>query len=199
MKIFGNIALAGLLLWLTACAIRIVPDPMQEGQIDVASRLVTKEADGIAVTVQAMAWRFDPYYLDDYFTPLFVLIRNGTEKPLVVTYDAFVLLDDLGNQFNVAPPQTVDRILRGRGMRYPYPGTFYPPPYGPLFPYGSEPYPMHYTDIALLGLAETTVLPHAQVRGFLYFQQATFEGQRLTLSAALGGRPPQEFHFTIER
>ena len=193
------VLLAGVLMTAPACAVLVVPDPTQSGQVDMAARMVSKEADGISVTVQSMAWQYNPYFLDDYFTPLFLLIRNGNDEPLELQYGQFVLIDDRGNQFNVVPPQTVDLALKGRGVSYPYVGPYYyaPPVFHPF--YGLDPYNFHYADIVLIGLQETTILPHAQVRGFLYFQRATFEGQRFTLSVALGDAPPQEFHFTVQR
>lgn len=195
---------ASLILLSTAgmmagsCGVMLVPEPGQGGRVDVASRMVTKEARGLQVTVQSMAWQYDPYYLDDFFTPLLVFVRNMTEEPIALRHQDFVLVDDRGNQFDAVPPQTVDRAIRGRGYPYPYPPPFYYPPRPGIGPYAIEPYPYHYADIILLGLAETSVLPHAQVRGFVYFQKATFEGQRLTLTASIAGRS-QEFHFSIQR
>ena len=182
---------------LSACGVLLLPDPAQDGQVDVRSRMVTKESNAIRISVQSMAWRFDPYYLDDYFTPLFVLIRNGTDEPVTVAFEDFVLLDNQGNQFSVVPPQMVDRAMIGRGAPYPYARPRHPFPPMILGPYDRGAFAYRYADIMLLGLAETKILPHAQVRGFLYFQRATFEGQRLVLTSSVGGQQ-QEFHFTLQ-
>jgi hypothetical protein len=193
------VALMGLVIMGSACGgVLVIPEPNQGGQVDLPSRLVSKELHGIQITVQSMAWRYDPYYLEDYFTPLLVFIRNTTDEPLSVQYQDFVLVDDRGNQYNAITPQMVDRALKGRGAPYPYPPPIYYPlaPMG-FVPYGYEPYPAYYADIMLLSLHETKVVPHAQVRGFLYFQKATVEGQRLTLTASVGGRS-QEFQFSIQ-
>jgi hypothetical protein len=184
-----------------SCGITIVPAPDQGGQVDATARLVVKEANGIQVAVQSMAWRYDPYYLEDYFTPLLVFIRNKTDAPVSISYDNFVLVDDRGNQFNAVGPQVVDRAVRhsGYGAGYGYPPPYYPPAMNaPFPPYGYEPYSYRYADVLMLALQETKVVPHAQVRGFVYFQEATVEGKQLTVTVSLAGTS-QEFHFTIKR
>ncbi len=188
---------SGLVATVLSCGIAVIPEPDQGGQVDAAARLVVKEAGGIQVAVQSMAWRFDPYYLDEYFTPLLVFIRNKTDAPLSIHYEDFVLVDDRGNQFNAVAPQLVDRAVKRSGAAYPPP--YYPPLLNaPFPPYGYESYPYRYADVLMLALQETKVVPHAQVRGFVYFQQATAEGGHFTLTVSLAGKP-QEFHFSIQR
>jgi hypothetical protein len=191
------VMLASLGVALSSCGVTIIPSPDPSGKVDTAARLVVKEANGIQVAVQSMAWRYDPFYLDDYFTPMLVFIRNKTEDPVSVRYDNFVLVDDRGNQFNAVPPQMVDRTIKRIG--YPYPPAYYPPvSNGPFPPYGYEPYPYRYADVIMLALQETKVVPHAQVRGFVYFQEAVVEGREFTVTISVAGKP-QEFHFTIQR
>jgi len=80
-----------------------------------------------------------------------------------------------------------------------YSAVAYPPVLGaPVPPYGYEPYPYRYADVIMLALQETNVVPHAQVRGFVYFQQATVDGHGFTVTVSLAGKP-LEFHFTIQR
>lgn len=110
--------------------------------------------------------------------------------------------------------------LRNRdGMRSPGPPLF--AWHGPWWPYSSWPYrpwypfgPYHYPpdpfsydypyrssratgyDILTLGLREGRVLPGARVQGFLYFQQATQQGNLLTLiwtPASADGKPLATF------
>ena len=109
-------------------------------------------------------------------------------------------MDDHGTQFNAVPPPMVDRVVKRMGDPS-YPPAYYPPAMSAPFPpppYGYEPYPYRYADVILLALQETKVVPHAQVRGFVYFQQATAEGRQFTVTVSLAGKP-QEFHFTIQR
>ena len=206
MRVAGVRRLVPLLLLtvfgapLLSCGIAVIPAPDQGGQVDPAARLVVKEANGIQVAVQSMAWRYNPYYLDDYFTPLLVFVRNKTDEPIPIRYEDFVLVDDHGTQFNAVPPPMVDRVVKRMGDPS-YPPAYYPPAMSAPFPaasYGYEPYPYRYADVILLALQETKVVPHAQVRGFVYFQQATAEGRQFTVTVSLAGKP-QEFHFTIQR
>ncbi|MEW6325337.1 MAG: hypothetical protein AB1515_08120 [Nitrospirota bacterium] len=194
-KIMPGLLLVALAL-LNACGAVLVPEAGQTGRVDVGARVITKESGGIQITVQSMAWQYDPYYLEDFFTPMLVFVRNTTEEPVALRYQDFVLIDERGNQFNAVAPQTVERVMRGRGYPYLYPPQFFYPPPG-IHPYGMDPRAAH-ADIMLLGLTENTVLPHAQVRGFLYFQKAVIDNQQLTLSASVAGQR-QEFRFTVER
>ena len=195
-RVIGWCGVIGLLCMVSACGMVLVPDASQGGRVDVTARRVTKEDKGVQVTVQSMAWQYEPYDLDNLYTPLLVFVRNETDQPIPLQYRDFVLVDDRGTQYDVVPPQTAEFTARSRLPRY---APSYAAPYG----YGAVPPPFLYnngraTDITLLGLTETSVRPHAQVRGFLYFQQAMMEGRRLTLTVSLAGHP-QEFQFSIQR
>lgn len=100
----------------------------------------------------------------------------------------------------------------GPGWPYPYwpyrpwypfaPYPYYPDPFYYDYPY---PYPRATGyDILTLGLREGRVLPGARVQGFLYFQQATRQGNALTLTwvpASAEGKPLAAFssQFRIVR
>jgi hypothetical protein len=140
-RLLSIVMLAGLGVASSSCGATIIPSPDPSGQVDPAARLVVKEANGIQIAVQSVAWRYDPYYLDDYFTPRLVFIRNKTEEPVSVRCDDFVLVDDRDNQFNAVSPQMVDRTIKRVG--YPFLPAYYPPVLNAPFlpPYGYEPCP----------------------------------------------------------
>ena len=61
---------------ISGCGIKILPKTTQEGIIDTRHNSISKEKEGIKITVRSMEWYHDPSFLDEYFTPIFFLIKN---------------------------------------------------------------------------------------------------------------------------
>jgi len=183
------------------CGLKVVPKPDQTGEVDLESNIVTKEKDGVRISVQTMEWRYEPYYLDDFYTPFLVLIKNGTNNNLSVQYSDFVLIDGQGNQYGVVDPEKVERFFYSRPS--PYPDTYFTrcyPPYrttpflAPSYPFGRD----FCSDIALLALPVETILPGAQIRGFLFFRKVAAVETDLKLRVLLG-EISEQFDFQIRR
>lgn len=196
-RIFNMASLLLLFLFLlsSGCATRIVPKPLQPGDVDLSSNIITKEKDGIRISVQSMEWSYYPYNLDDFYTPMLLLIRNNTDKNINFKITDLVLVDEKGNQFNAADPSIVERIMAPRG----YGQGPYPPPFfygGYLPPPGIGYYPFIPSDITLLSISEGNILPGAQVRGFIYFKRVAAYGKNLKLKANIDGMS-EEFEFEI--
>ncbi|MEK7279269.1 MAG: hypothetical protein AAB090_01315, partial [Nitrospirota bacterium] len=71
----GLIRLSSFLLILlfllsSGCTTRIVPKPLQAGDIDLNSNIISKESEGIRISVQSMEWKYYPYNLDNFYTPM---------------------------------------------------------------------------------------------------------------------------------
>ena len=200
MKKRGFYSAALLLLFLfflsSGCMARLVPKPNQPGDIDLNSNIITKEKDGVRLSVQSMEWKYYPYNLEDFYTPMLFLVRNNTDKKINIKITNFALLDEKGNQSNAVDPSIVERIMTPRG----YGGTSYPPSiyYGG---YMSSPaigyYPVSPTDITLLSISEGDILPAAQIRGFIYFRKVSTYGRNLKLKAEIDGKS-EEFEFEIK-
>lgn len=199
---------------LAGCSVKIVPSHGAAGVVDPGRNLVTQERDGIRVSVQSMAWSGVPYYLDQYYTPFFVTVRNDRAVPLKLGYKAFHLVDNEGNQFDLIMPEKVWDILIGKQgpvvymPPYPYSPYYYDryrsyerypmPPYPYYYPYyypggfyeispADEYAWSHSKDIIVEGLTEGEVMPGAQVSGFIYFKRATRTGNWLELAVTLEG------------
>jgi len=201
IKIFS---LLFLLATLTACGIKIIPRDTQEGVVDQRAKSITIEKEGIRITVKSMKWRYSPSYLEDYYTPLYVIVRNGTDKGIELRHEDFLLFDDKGNQFRPIPPEKVKDSLFIKEPYSPYRAI---PPYYWYWDYWWRPYwytrPWPYPyywdyvypydiyegplDVVPQALQEGEVLPNSQVRGFLYFQKATEFGKDLTLRVTISG------------
>ncbi len=186
-----------LLLFLlsSGCTTRIVPKPLQPGDVDLNSNIISKEREGIRISVQSMEWKYYPYNLDDFYTPMLFLIRNNTDKKVSFKASDLVLVDDKGNQFNAVDPGIVERIMTPRG----YGQGIYPPSFyygGYLPPPGIGYYSMAPTDITLLSISEGDIFPGSQVRGFIYFRKAVTYGKNIRLKANIGATS-EEFEFEI--
>ena len=188
---------------LAACAPKIVPKSEQPGLIDLESNIITREKGGIKVSIQSEEWRYPPYSLNDYFTPLLLLIRNNTGEKVSVQYGGLVLFDEHGNQFEAVPPEGVEYMMAARelyGNRYPdiffrFEETKPPYTYGFEIPsYIRRP----FSNISILAFPETVIYPNSQVRGFVYFRKAVTYGMNLRLRVELDGFE-EEFEFDIRK
>lgn len=197
-----------LLIIFTSCGIKILPKDTSEGVVDRRANSITIEKDGIKITVKSMEWKYSPSYLEDYYTPLYVILRNETDKGIDLRYEDFVLFDDKGNQFRPIPPEKVKDSLfikepysLYQGFPVPYYYWYwdywwrpywYTRPYLYPYPYYWDygyPYNLYERPFEVIpqALHEGEVLPKSQVRGFLYFQKATEFGRDLTLRVSISG------------
>lgn len=199
--------------FLTAgCGVKIIPKTEQEGIIDAKHNIITKEKNGLRITARSMDWRFDPYFLDEYFTPIFFIIKNDTDQKVTISYKNFIAFDDQGNQYNALPPANVNDLLLAREY-----SPFYP--YYPYYPYTETiimrekegtyttfglgipffySYRRSFSNIALYALPEGEIHPHAQVRGFVYFTRADQYGRELKIKLKIDGIE-QEFEFILKK
>lgn len=196
-----------LVLILTACGVKILPKDTSEGVVNQKNSSVTIEKERIRITVKSMAWKFSPSYLEDYYTPLYIIVRNETDKGIDLRYKDFILFDDKGNQFIPISPEKVRDSFLGyelyssyrtfpgpynfwedwwRPYWYTRPWPYYPSPYYRDYGYPYDMYNLH-TDVIPHALPEGDIFPNAQVRGFLYFQKATEFGKELKLKVSTAG------------
>lgn len=189
--------------FMTACAPKIIPRAGQPGFVDLESSIITKEKDGIRVSVQTEEWRYTPYAINEYFTPFLFLIRNNTRDKVAIRYSGLILFDEHGNQFEAVPPEGVEYMMasrdvygdRGPDLFFRYEETRPPSAYGLEVPaYLRRP----FSNISIFSLPEAPIYPNSQVRGFVYFRKAITYGKALRLRVELGGFQ-EEFEFDIKK
>ncbi len=189
--------------FLVACAPKIIPMSEQPGAIDLESNIITREKDGIRVSIQTEEWQYPPYSLTDYFTPFLFLIRNNKDTRVPVRYSGLILFDEHGNQFEAIPPEGIEYRMVTKdlyGGRYPdmlfrFEETRPPYTYGFEIPtYLRRP----FSNISILALPEGLIYPNSQVRGFVYFRKAVTYGENLRLRVEIDGFE-EEFEFIIEQ
>lgn len=218
----GRGARAGLaLLLLAGCTTtRIVPVPAPGVAIDPALGTASVAAESVELAVRASAWRGSPWYLDDYVTPFFVSLTNGTASLLQYDYGSFRVFDDLRFQYTALPPVEVERILRARGAagdRVAAVGAppvlrrraVVPEPYWyPSWDWGWYGWPWYYPapppygDIYLHALPPGPLLPGARLEGFVYVPRLRADARELRLEFhhQVGEEPRVlALSFTIDR
>lgn len=212
LKLFLLSILISISFVAAGCGVKILPKTLQEGVIDQRHNSISKEKDGIKITARTMEWYHDPSFVDEYFTPIFFLIKNEKGHKVTVSYKEFIMFDDMGNQYNAIPPEKVNEILLAREYYpfypyypyYPYTetviirekeGTYTTFGFGvPLFYY----YRRSFSNISLYALPEGDIHPNAQVRGFVYFAKADKHGNELKIKIKIDG-VEQEFEFILQR
>jgi len=168
-----------------------------------------QELPSLRVRVEVEAWRGRPRWLPESVLPFLVSLRNTGSRPIAVARDDFALLDDANRQYAPLPPAEVVSLLGGApGGVHLSPsigvsgssgggGTMVGGGLGIAFGSARET-----RDVIPLALAEATIQPGAEVRGFLYFPNPSGALEELRLIVAprdLSGRPRLEFHFVSAR
>ncbi len=186
------------------CARAIVPIPDQSGEVDLRSSIVTKKIGGAAVSVQTQEWHFIPSELDQVYTPVLFLIKNGTENKINFSLKSLYLIGDSGNQVQPTPPSEVEKTFIDRGV------IFTPSAhigvgsggYSSFFGLGLDfplyPPPPAGSDISLLAIQEGDILPGAMIRGFAYFKQTSFAGGKMTLHVEVN-QASEDFYFLVKK
>lgn len=111
-------------------------------------RSATAEVGQVRVTVRPDEWRGWPEDLDDYATPVEVIVENGSQKEISIRHTLFTLLGPDGFRYDALGPAEVRRLIgnafRTRGYWYygaygvyPWPGLYLPwPQYYPYLWWG---------------------------------------------------------------
>lgn len=181
---------------LAGCAATKIYPKSNQGLIKNGNR-VTLTQNKVSLTVLTNTWNYVPSDLDDYYTPIEVLIRNDQEHSIDVSFQDFLLFDEVGNQYRALKPLTVDNAMGyngyGRGFgrysvfmgfsygRFSHP--FFHDPFYHRYWYGYPYYyqPYYSSTVQRVALLPGEVRPHAQVKGFLYFQKISAASKDLIL------------------
>lgn len=164
---------------LPACALKVIPQPIEAGIINAAdnSQRVTK--GGIAITARVADAELSSYNLEGTVTAFAVQIDNQTNSEASFATDSFLLLDDQARQYFPLTPEKVKEMLSKDSyylIPYPYVGFYYLEDYekssfyntyNSQLPYFYEVYPQ---DIYTKALQSGSIIPKAKVAGLVYFK-----------------------------
>lgn len=139
-------ALAPLALALGACAhLPPLTAALPEQAVATDPRSATAEVGGVRLTVRADKWRGWPSDLDDYVTPIEVIIENGSGREISVRHTQFSLIVQGGFRYDALGANEVRRLIGsayagpggywyyGAFGVYPWPGLYMPWPH--YYPY----------------------------------------------------------------
>ncbi len=141
---------------------------------------------------------------DDMYLPVHVIIRNHTRKPVKVSQNNFLMLDDVGNKFRAAGIKEVMdyyRIVTFSVFPYYHHYGWYYRYYRPVSWY--HPHSRVYTLELIRNtfLNRQRLMPGESTAGFVYFHRAaTFADEKVTLVAKFveNNRKPVEYVFVID-
>jgi hypothetical protein len=164
---------------LPACALKVIPQPIEAGIINAAdnSQRVTK--GGIAITARVADTELSSYNLEGTVTAFSVQIDNQTSSEVPFDTNSFLLLDDQARQYFSLTPEKVKEMLSKDSyylIPYPYVGFYYLEDYekssfyntyNSQLPYFYEVYPQ---DIYTKALQSGSIIPKAKVAGLVYFK-----------------------------
>lgn len=203
--------LAAMLL-LSACSVKVVPQPTATALLNPADNSLTESFDGVAVTARLDQLSVQPYQLVDNLTSFHVTIDNRTEKPVELPIDAFMLKDGEGRQYSAITPERVREIVSKDTVYlipYPYVGYYYledqergafQQTMASSLPFYAEYHPQ---DIFTRALPAGPVLPHSKSSGVIYFIADLTLANRAELllypGSRVQGEPRYRFPFSIEK
>ncbi len=209
---FRNLIPGALLfLLLAGCGITVKPQA-GGGYTANPDNSLTAEKNGIVVTVGVQDLEVAPYRMVDNITSFRVVIDNQTGRELKIPLDAFVLIDDQGQQYRPIRPEKVRDIVKKDSsylIPYPYVGYYYLEDrektaqydtFQSNRPFYTQNYPQ---DIFTQAFPEDTILPEAKIAGLVYFVvdlsgKKSFE-LRLYTQSDQSGPPDFRFPFIIEK
>lgn len=198
-----------LVLLLSACAIKIVPDVSVKGTIDQQSNSITITRDDISITTAVL----EPPVgnnLEKTVSSFKVEIRNQSEKEIDFDYDSFILLDQDNRQYYALSPEKVRQLISKDTyylLPYPYVGFYYLEDYEKAafknstvtnLPYY---YDLNPQDITTVALPAGTIIPKAAVTGLVYFNVDFQSLQSFRLLVFKKGKPKStdsEFLFPFK-
>ena len=83
-----------LIIYLTGCAVHLVPKGNPEIKISPSGLMVEQESRGIKVSVDGGMSKFTKF---DKYTPIFLIIKNNTDKIISLEYGNFTIKDEANN------------------------------------------------------------------------------------------------------
>lgn len=160
-------------------SVKLVPEQVSNGRINLADNSQTVSNKGIEVFARVDETAINAYNLESTVTAFSISIKNNTEAEIAFAEDSFVLVDDKGLQYSLITPEKIRDMFKKDSyylMPYPYVGFYYLEDYqktnfynrfNSSLPYYYELYPQ---DIFTKALPLTAVIPGMKVEGLTYFK-----------------------------
>lgn len=216
---FAGLAIFSLLLFLFGCATQQLVPLSGNGMVE-DKRTTFQSEGGVEVTVNSSPWFYYPRSLNDYTTPFYIEIYNGSKSKIIVNRNDITLVDDFNNQYNTLTPQAVADIVKSTsgyayGPNYPYItiglganfgrgyygwGRYYRRPYGffGYYPFYFPPPPAYYIrhvdtrNIFSKAFIPGPVNSGALLKGYIYFNKLTSGSREVRLEIGYKSEAEEE-------
>lgn len=167
-----------IFLLLTACAPKILPIRSNNVKIQENYAVITHKDYNIAI--EPSSWNDPPSNLENYFMVFYVILRNKTNQKMHIDKDAFVMIDDKGEQYSIFGPQQIVQIMYGDNQYFDlnYFMNFDDDDHKDL----KEEYETRLDgirNIMMKSFQFDPIRPQAQESGYLFFERLEFKKQAL--------------------
>jgi hypothetical protein len=159
-----TLALLALSIGSAACGTAAQLSPAPEAAVapvGPGEGAVASDA-GVQVEVRSRAWSGEPVKLETAVTPLFVVVTNRSNRPVLVRYRSIALMQG-GLAYPALSPNDVDETVTDDYV-YPDYGHYW----GGWSSYRYIELPTR--DMVLMALPEGVLAPGEKIEGFLYFE-----------------------------
>ena len=163
---------------LLSCAPKILPVRSHNVKIQENYAVITHKDYDIAI--EPSSWNDPPSNLENYFMVFYVILRNKTNQKMSVDKDAFVMIDEKGEQYSVFGPQQMVKIMYGDNQYFDlnYFMNFDDQDHEEL----KEEYEARLDgirNIMMKSFQFEPIRPQAQQSGYIFFERLEFKKQTL--------------------
>ena len=171
-------ALLVFILFLLSCAPKILPVRSHNVKIQENYAVITHKNYDIAI--EPSSWNDPPSNLENYFMVFYVILRNKTNQIMPVDKNAFVMIDENGEQYSIFGPQQMVKIMYGDNQYFDlnYFTNFDDQDHEDL----KEEYETRLDgirNIMMKSFQFEPIRPQAQQSGYLFFERLEFKKQAL--------------------
>jgi len=172
------IVLMVFMFLLLSCAPKILPVRSHNVKIQENYAVITHKDYDIAI--QPSSWNDPPSNLENYFMVFYVILRNKTNQKMSIDKDAFVMIDEKGEQYSIFGPQQMVKIMYGDNQYFDlnYFMNFDDQAHEEL----KEEYEARLDgirNIMMKAFQFEPIRPQAQQSGYLFFERMEFKKQAL--------------------
>lgn len=193
-----------LIFLLSACAPVPKLVPRESQVVKKEDNTLLYEEDNVKVLVRSNAWKYSPSDLTSYITPIYVEVKNLSDKGLIINRQDVYLMDERGNQYNaLSPSDVVSAVAAWPDVSFSIGMAYYSSPFWfGWYPYYPYPTARSYPDIANYAFIYGSIEPGAVLKGFVYFQKVPKDVKSLSLKIVYhmaGERKAVSFPFDVIR
>ncbi len=199
--------------FLSACLPVVSPAPDASGIVNLKSKSITQNVQGVEIMVQLGDLEVAPYRMVDNLSSFYVRVKNHRKEVLNLSQDSYYLVDSEGVAVKPISPEKIQSIVQKDNqylIPYPYVGYYYLQDkekssffntFDSSLPYYASNYPQ---DVYTSALPDESVLPGTAIEGHLYFVSDILSKKRFEIRVYMD-KPSSEtsadflFPFSVEK